>query len=355
MRARSRHALRGEEWRAGRAADVSRRVPDDRCVHARCEAPPVPRALHRRRATAGRGVDRGVRATPARQRIPRLCDRSVRLGHLRGRPGADLGAGRVPEAARARAEVRQPDPRPDHGCARAQEEPGEGKERRRQLQLRPRHAGVSARACRAPRHYLPGTRVESIARRPGGDYEVHALRAGAPVTFAARALVVAARPTVPRHSWSRCRHRSPGRSRRSATRRSPSSPRPTGARTFVTTSPASASWCRRRSAGASSARCSRAACSKAVRRRTRAAHDVVGGLRNPEMTTLADGELTAAVEGELAALVGAGKPLWHEIVRWTHAIPQYTIGHLERIAAVDRAARRSPVCSGARTGAAACR
>ena len=53
-------------------------------------------------------------------------------------------------------------------------------------------------------------------------------------------------------------------------------------------------------------------------------------------------ELIAAVEGELAALVGAGKPLWHEIVRWTHAIPQYTIGHLERIAAVDRAAASFP-------------
>jgi oxygen-dependent protoporphyrinogen oxidase len=68
----------------------------------------------------------------------------------------------------------------------------------------------------------------------------------------------------------------------------------------------------------------------------------VGGLRNPELTTLPDGELTGAVAGELAALVGAGKPLWHEIVRWTHAIPQYTLGHLERIAAVDRAAAAFP-------------
>jgi oxygen-dependent protoporphyrinogen oxidase len=68
----------------------------------------------------------------------------------------------------------------------------------------------------------------------------------------------------------------------------------------------------------------------------------VGGQRNPEMTTLDDGELAQAVEGELASLLGAGRPLWHEIVRWTHAIPQYTIGHLDRVAAVDRAAAAFP-------------
>ncbi len=156
-RERSReHALRGEAWRAGRAADVSRRVPDHRRVHARREAAPVPRALRRRGAAAVGGVDRGVRAPPPRQRVPRLRDRPVRLGHLRGRPGADLGAGGVPPVARARAEVRQPDPRPDHGSARAPQEPGEGEERREELQLRPRPAGVSARARRAPRPLSSG-------------------------------------------------------------------------------------------------------------------------------------------------------------------------------------------------------
>lgn len=67
-----------------------------------------------------------------------------------------------------------------------------------------------------------------------------------------------------------------------------------------------------------------------------------GGRRNPEMTTMDEATLKRTVDAELASLVGARDPLWHEIVRWTHAIPQYTIGHLQRIAAVDAAAAALP-------------
>jgi oxygen-dependent protoporphyrinogen oxidase len=192
-------------------------------------------------------------------------------------------------------------------------------------------------------HYLPGTRVESIARRPGGDYEVRALRAGVPVTFAARALVVAA-PAY-----------------RAAAFVEPLSAPLARALEAIRYAPVAvvASAYRREDVGHDLAGFGFLVPKKERRRilgslfsssmfegRAPAGHVLlttfVGGLRNPEMTTLADGELTGAVEGELAALVGAGKPLWHEIVRWTHAIPQYTIGHLERIAAVDRAAAAFP-------------
>jgi oxygen-dependent protoporphyrinogen oxidase len=67
-----------------------------------------------------------------------------------------------------------------------------------------------------------------------------------------------------------------------------------------------------------------------------------GGRRNPEMTALDDDALAQTVGDELAALLDARNALWHEIVRWPQAIPQYTIGHLARIAAVDAAAAPLP-------------
>ena len=192
-------------------------------------------------------------------------------------------------------------------------------------------------------HYLPGTRVESIVRRPGGDYDVRALRAGTPVAFAARALVVAA-PAY-----------------RAAAFLEPLSAPLARALEAIRYAPVSvvASAYRREDVRHDLAGFGFLVPKKERRHilgslfsssmfegRAPAGHVLlttfVGGLRNPEMTTLPDGELTGAVEEELAALVGAGKPLWHEIVRWTHAIPQYTLGHLERIAAVDRAAAAFP-------------
>jgi oxygen-dependent protoporphyrinogen oxidase len=67
-----------------------------------------------------------------------------------------------------------------------------------------------------------------------------------------------------------------------------------------------------------------------------------GGRRNPEMCALDDGKLAGAVGDELQSLVGARQALWHEIVRWPQAIPQYTMGHLDRVAAVDAAAAALP-------------
>ncbi len=64
----------------------------------------------------------------------------------------------------------------------------------------------------------------------------------------------------------------------------------------------------------------------------------VGGRRNPESLQLADDALAAAVHKELAELVGArGAPAWYEVVRWPQAIPQYDLGHLDRLRPVAAA------------------
>ncbi len=63
----------------------------------------------------------------------------------------------------------------------------------------------------------------------------------------------------------------------------------------------------------------------------------VGGARNPQLAGSRPDEIAAAVEQELAALLGAASPLWREVVQWPRAIPQYTLGHLGRIAALEQA------------------
>jgi len=64
----------------------------------------------------------------------------------------------------------------------------------------------------------------------------------------------------------------------------------------------------------------------------------VGGRRNPDRAALPEAELTRLVATELASLVGAhAKPLWTEVVRWQRAIPQYDLGHLQRLHAIDAA------------------
>jgi oxygen-dependent protoporphyrinogen oxidase len=67
-----------------------------------------------------------------------------------------------------------------------------------------------------------------------------------------------------------------------------------------------------------------------------------GGRRNPDVAALDDDALLRAVGEDLDGLLGARNALWHEIVRWPQAIPQYTIGHLGRIATVDAAAAPLP-------------
>ena len=192
-------------------------------------------------------------------------------------------------------------------------------------------------------HYHPGVRVTTIARHVDGSYEVQALRAGAPLAYRARALVIA----TPAYAAARFVENlssplaraleaieyAPVAVIASAYRRQDVRHDLAGFGFLVPRKE------RRRILGTLFS-------SSMFDGRAPAGHVLLttfaGGRRNPEMAALEDGALAAAVGDELGALLGAQQPLWHEIVRWTHAIPQYTLGHLERIAAIDRAAAAFP-------------
>jgi oxygen-dependent protoporphyrinogen oxidase len=68
----------------------------------------------------------------------------------------------------------------------------------------------------------------------------------------------------------------------------------------------------------------------------------VGGERSAPLAMKPDDELAADVSAALARYLGARQPLWQVVNRWPQAIPQYTLGHLQRIAAVERAEAARP-------------
>jgi oxygen-dependent protoporphyrinogen oxidase len=61
----------------------------------------------------------------------------------------------------------------------------------------------------------------------------------------------------------------------------------------------------------------------------------VGGAREPTLVSLPDDELVSLVSGELTRILGAGRPVFHRVVKHERAIPQYEIGHGARLAALD--------------------
>jgi len=81
-----------------------------------------------------------------------------------------------------------------------------------------------------------------------------------------------------------------------------------------------------------------------------------GGRRNPAIASASDAEIAASVRAELQARVGAhGAPLWQELARWPQAIPQYDIGHLDRMRRIDAAEAAVPglyFCANYRGGVA---
>lgn len=63
-----------------------------------------------------------------------------------------------------------------------------------------------------------------------------------------------------------------------------------------------------------------------------------GGGRDPKRLEQPDDELRTLAHANLAALTGiSGEPLFARVYRWTDRSPQYDIGHLDRVAAIDRA------------------
>jgi oxygen-dependent protoporphyrinogen oxidase len=63
----------------------------------------------------------------------------------------------------------------------------------------------------------------------------------------------------------------------------------------------------------------------------------VGGMRQPELAALDDEELTDLVTGELKELLDLqAKPGFVEVKKWPKAIPQYELGHQDKLDAVEK-------------------
>ena len=69
----------------------------------------------------------------------------------------------------------------------------------------------------------------------------------------------------------------------------------------------------------------------------------VGGRRRPELVDLSESDLNRLVLEELRDLLGVTEPpVVRRVRRWPRAIPQYTLGHGERLASVERLERQQP-------------
>jgi oxygen-dependent protoporphyrinogen oxidase len=69
----------------------------------------------------------------------------------------------------------------------------------------------------------------------------------------------------------------------------------------------------------------------------------MGGARHPEALTMAEEDLVALADGELRGLVGlAAGPSFAHIVRHAQGLPQYTLGHMTRVAEVEAGEMRHP-------------
>lgn len=69
----------------------------------------------------------------------------------------------------------------------------------------------------------------------------------------------------------------------------------------------------------------------------------LGGATQPDLYDQSDDALIAIVREELGSLLGAsGEPVLVEVARHPRAMPQYTLGHLDRVAAIRRQLARHP-------------
>jgi oxygen-dependent protoporphyrinogen oxidase len=68
-----------------------------------------------------------------------------------------------------------------------------------------------------------------------------------------------------------------------------------------------------------------------------------GGWRRPDVVGWDDERLLAAVRADLRQALGVREaPAFHHVVRWQRAIPQYHLGHLERVGWIEDRVRRHP-------------
>jgi oxygen-dependent protoporphyrinogen oxidase len=63
----------------------------------------------------------------------------------------------------------------------------------------------------------------------------------------------------------------------------------------------------------------------------------VGGAMQPELMQLSDDEIRQLVQSELEEILGVTwKPDFTVVARWMRSMPQYHVGHLDLVAAIDR-------------------
>jgi oxygen-dependent protoporphyrinogen oxidase len=71
----------------------------------------------------------------------------------------------------------------------------------------------------------------------------------------------------------------------------------------------------------------------------------VGGPHNQEIVKQLDGELVETVLAEFRDILGLNpfaKPLFSRVFRWHRGMPQYTLGHLERVALIENHSAQVP-------------
>lgn len=69
----------------------------------------------------------------------------------------------------------------------------------------------------------------------------------------------------------------------------------------------------------------------------------IGGARNPEVTAREEAALVSRVVEDLRPLLGlTGMPGFTAVNRWPHAIPQYTVGHLDRMLEIENSLAALP-------------
>ncbi|WKZ32773.1 MAG: protoporphyrinogen oxidase [Thermodesulfobacteriota bacterium] len=69
----------------------------------------------------------------------------------------------------------------------------------------------------------------------------------------------------------------------------------------------------------------------------------VGGSKNAELVSLGDADMIKMVREELRDIMGIGaEPVLARVFRWRNSMPQYTIGHEERVAWIDERLKSHP-------------
>lgn len=69
----------------------------------------------------------------------------------------------------------------------------------------------------------------------------------------------------------------------------------------------------------------------------------LGGAHHPEVLGWSDSEIVAQVERELREILGiTQQPIFHRIYRWPGAMPQYQVGHGERVRRIQQGIGRHP-------------